>query len=272
MAPAGKCLAFQCRRHINVETVQTTETMRCVFTIKTVDLTWFNHDLSMMIGIWLDLAMKTGVYTIEKVDLFWEMRILHDFTKQKCDVILHFIDQKDHENIWILHIFTITSFFLTKNPWGFHPENAGNFTSVIPGIPGTSRTPGFAILVWLPSAIRASFPEDVEQLRGECGEGLGLGVRGFWWGEESSNIIKHGGLKQQMDRNDGKRSPGSAIFCWFNPAFCWFVTMKPYDLLIFNHETIWFNQQRLLFNDGKLRFKPFFRFDEVFMGISGWFG
>ena len=190
-----------------------------------------------MIGIWLDLAMKTGLYTIEKVDLLWEMRILHDFTKQKCDVILHFIDKKDRENTWFWHIFTITWFFVTKNPWGFHPENAGKFTSrITSGIPGTSRTPGFAILVWLPSAIRASFPEDVEQLRGECGRRAGAGgsrclVR--WW------IIKHGGQKQQMDRNDGKRSPGSAIFGWFNPAFClqpwnhmicWYSTMKPYDL------------------------------------------
>ena len=65
-----------------------------------------------MIGIWLDLAMKTGVYTIEKVDLLWEMRILHDFTKQKCDVILHFIDKKDREKHMILTYFYHHQVFL----------------------------------------------------------------------------------------------------------------------------------------------------------------
>lgn len=240
-----------------VETVQTTETMRWYEVC-------FYHQNG---GFNMFLPSK-------RVDLLWETRILHDFTKQKWWFSI-FLTKKTWKHMKFTYKIFHHQFFLTKNPWGFHPEvllgsSPPESQGPRSGPRGSRQVSPFWSGSRLPSAPAS------RKTWSSCaakGWGLGmLGVGGFWWGDESSNILKHGGLKQEMDRNDGKRSPGSAFFCWFKPAFCLFVTMKPYDLLIFNHKTIWFNQQRLPFNDGKLRFKPFFRFDEVFMGISGWFG
>ena len=229
----------------------------CVFTIKTVDLTWFKHD------DW-DLTWFSHenwcVFTIEKVDLLWEMRILHDFTKQKWWFSI-FLTKKTMKTYDFYIFLTITSFF--------EPNIHGDFTRNPCVGKFTARFRHFGLApVCHPRQLpgrRGAAARRMRRRAGMLGDAGGWRFLVRWW------IIKHGGLKQKMDRNDGKRSPGSAFCCWFNPASCWFVTMEPYDLLIFNHETIWFNQQRLPFNDGKLRFKSFFRFDEVFIGISGWF-
>ncbi|CAL1139585.1 unnamed protein product [Cladocopium goreaui] len=82
---------------------------------------------------------------------------------------------------------------------------------------------GFAILVWLPSAIRASFPEDVEQLRGECGRRAGAGgsrclvrfalVNSLIKGVAGSLSSISGGVAADALRSTGFGDRSAAWFC-----------------------------------------------------------